>query len=278
MSETITIIRPGDGWSPRLRLWRYRDLLWSFVLRDITVRYRQTILGPLWLIIQPLAMAGVLTAVVSGVIGVSTNGQPPSLFYLTAMIMWVYFSQVVLAIGYVFITHEYLFSKVYFPRICIPLSILISNAAGIVIQLLPLAVLIIAFATKGRIVFLPAHLLVFPFAVVLLLAYALGVGLLVASSTAKYRDLANALPYALQLWLFLTPVFYSYDKVPTRFHPYLALLNPLSVISSLWRGSVLGGFDVTSLDVALAAASTGLVLFLGLVLFQRVERTVADTI
>jgi len=276
----VSIIKPRTGWF-RIDvavLWRYRDLLWSFVLRDVKVRYRQTILGPLWLIIQPLAMTGILTAVVHGIAGLKTNGQQPILFYFSAIILWQYFSQAVLAISQVFIVNEYLFGKVYFPRIVMPAAIMLANSIGLAIQVVPFFILTAVLAAFGKFHPVMSQLWMMPVALVELMAVSLGVGLIIASSTAKYRDLANATPFLLQAGMFLTPVLFPFSAFPETLRLVLAFFNPLSVICETWRSGALGGSTVTLAQYAASLFSTVLVLLTGTILFQRVERTAADTI
>jgi lipopolysaccharide transport system permease protein len=281
MSDTvISVIRPRTDWF-RIDLnvlWRYRDLLWSFVLRDVKVRYRQTILGPLWLVIQPLTMTGILTAVVHGVAGLKTNSQEPILFYFSAIILWQYFAQAVQAISQVFIVNEYLFNKVYFPRIVVPASIVLANSIGLAIQLVPFFGVMAALTIFGK--FHPSltQIWMMPVALAELMAVSLGIGLIIASSTAKYRDLANATPFLLQAGLFLTPVLYPLSAFPESVRLTLAIFNPLSTICETWRSGAMGGGGVTVTQFAVSLFSTIVVLFAGTVLFQRAERTAADTI
>jgi lipopolysaccharide transport system permease protein len=280
MSGRETIIRPSTGW---LRfdldlLWRYRDLLWSLVFRDIAVRYRQTVLGPIWLVAQPLAMTGVLTTVASGMAGISTNGERPELFYMAGMVAWTYFSSVVYAVAQVFTVNEYLFSKVYFPRIFMPMSTATSYGFGVLIQLVPLLLMTLVFTLSGSAHPTLASLLTLPLALIQLVMIALGAGLLIASTTAKYRDLVNAAPFGVQLWLFVTPVVYSLSVVPAEFRPLMAFINPLAINVELWRYGVLGSMAASPLDLLLSVISSTLLFVLGAIVFQRVERTAADTI
>lgn len=278
--EVVTVIRPTRGWLTidLPLLWRYRDLLWVFVMRDVKVRYRQTILGPLWLLIQPLAMTGILTAMFSGVVGVSTDGQPAPLFYLSVIVLWGYFSQVVTLVSNVFLTNEYLFSKVFFPRLMKPLADAISNGVGLMIQLVFLAVVLLIYFLRGEYHGLSAFTLMAPLVILQLGALSLGIGLWIASSTAKYRDLANATPFMLQAWFFLTPIVYPFSTVPMAYRPVVAFINPLSVVCDLWRLCILGVSSVSPLDVALSVVSTGLILFGGIVCYQQASRGVADTL
>ena len=279
MSETaVTIIRPQSGLRLDLGVfWRCRDLLWSFVRRDVKVRYQQTVLGPLWLVIQPLMMSGILTAVMHSVAGLKTNGHP-LLFYFSAIILWQYFSQAVSSISQVFVVNEYLFSKVYFPRIVVPASIVLANAIGLAIQVVPFFLLMAALAAFGQ--FHPSleRIWMMPVALIELIAAALGFGLIVASSAAKYRDLANATPFLLQAGMFVTPVLFPLAAYPESVRLALAFFDPLSIICEIWRSGALGGAGVTLLEFGLASLSTLTVVLVGIMLFQRVERTAADTI
>jgi lipopolysaccharide transport system permease protein len=277
----LTIIRADRGWFrfDVRTLWRYRDLLWLFVRRDLILRYRQTFLGPLWLIIQPLTMTGVLTALVKITAWLPTDGQPPPLFFMSVLTVWTYFSQVVLKIGHVFMDNEYIFRRIYFPRLIAPLAISISDVFATVIQLLIISVLLLYYVVFGHLHPPP------PFGIVLILlsmvqlvAFSLGVGLLIASTTAKYRDLATATPFLLQVGLFLTPVIYPFSAIPQQFRILACALNPLAAVSDMWRMAVLGSGALTLAEWAASVASTVLVLALGVLAFQHVERTAADTI
>jgi lipopolysaccharide transport system permease protein len=278
--RVVTTIRPDRGWLQVdiNAVWRYRDLLWCFVLRDVKIRYRQTILGPLWLGIQPLAMTGILTVIIHGMAGIKTDGHQPILFYFSAIILWQYFSQAVLAISQVFIVNEYLFAKVYFPRIVVPASIVIANAVGLLIQVGLFVIVAGVLLILGQ--FHPSfsRLWLLPVTLVLLMAVTLGTGLIVASSTAKYRDIANAMPFILQAGLFLTPVLYPLSAVPQNSRLWLAIFNPLAIMCESWRSAALGGDAVSLLQLAVSAASALTILAVGAILFHRVERTATDTI
>ena len=260
------------------RLWRYRDLLWALVRRDMVLRYRKSILGPLWLIIQPLALTFVLLKTMGLIVGQSTHGQPIGLYYMATLILWGYFAQVVPAISYVFVYNEYLFSKIYFPRLLVPISMLVTNAVGVVLQIAVLGITM-AYLVMRHAASLNLDLLwLLPIAGSLLAMFALGVGLLVASGTAKYRDLLNAMSFLVQAWLFLTPVLYPLSKIPEHLRLLLAIVNPLSVVCDLWQAAFLG--TVTSSPAAVVAATAMIcaVVMLGFVVFQRAEQTAADTI
>jgi lipopolysaccharide transport system permease protein len=281
MSEpAVRIIKAQRGF---LRIdfalyWQYRDLLWSFVVRNITVRYRQTILGPLWLVIQPLAMSGILAIVLAGLAKVSTNGRPASLFYLLGMILWGYFSGVVLAVSDVFINNEYLFSRVYFPRLLVPLAVAVSNSVGVGIQLVMFFTILLFYALFGGYAVQGIALWLMPLAFAQTMLFAVGVGLLIASSTAKYRDMANAIPFVLQAGLFLTPALYAYSAIPPQLRVAVATLNPLSVSFDLWRSAIFGQLTASGVEIMLSCLSALVVFVCGVLVFQQVERTATDTI
>lgn len=260
------------------KLWRYRDLLWALVRRDLVLRYRKSILGPLWLIIQPLALTFVLLKTVGLVVGPSTHGQPLGLYYMATLILWGYFSQVVPAVSYVFVYNEYLFNKVYFPRLMVPLSMLVTNAVGVGLQIVVLGATMAYLAvTHGTMPDLRL-LWLLPVAGSLLAMFALGVGLMIASGTAKYRDLLNAMSFLIQAWLFLTPVLYPLSKIPEHLRLLLAIVNPLSVVCDLWQAAFLGTLTSSPPAIVAAIATICAVLMMAFIMFQRAERTAADTI
>jgi lipopolysaccharide transport system permease protein len=279
-NANVTVIR-GSATLWRIDLntiWRYRDLLWIFVGRDISLRYRQSVLGPAWLVIQPLAMTLILVETVGKLLGGLEHGQSVPLYYMTTLIAWGYFNLVVNAISQVFVNNEYLFSKVYFPRILVPLSAVLSHALGALIQLSCLGVLAAILALL-RVQGFDFHLLwMLPLALLQIMAFGLGVGLLIATLSAKYRDLLNAMPFLTQALLFLTPVLYPLSRLPETDRLLLAAFNPLSVACDLWQAALLGTLHSGPRAVLLSVASTMLVLAAGVFVFQRAERTVADTI
>lgn len=260
------------------RLWRYRDLLWALVRRNLVLRYRKSILGPLWLVIQPLALTLALLKTVGLVIGQSMHEQPIGLYYMTTLILWGYFSLVVPEISCVFVNNEYLFNKIYFPRVLVPISVLLTSAVGVALQIVVLGV-VMAYLAIAHTASLHLGLLwLLPIAGSLLAMFALGVGLLIASGTAKYRDLLNAMSFLVQAWLFLTPVLYPLSKIPEHLRLLLAIVNPLSVVCDLWQAAFLGTLTSSPSAIVAATATICAVLMIAFVVFQRAEQTAADTI
>jgi lipopolysaccharide transport system permease protein len=279
-ARRITIIGARRGWFDlgMTRLWDYRDLLLLFAARDIKVRYKQTLLGPAWLIVQPLALTAVFTTVFSGVVGVSTGNQPAPLFYLTGLISWSYFSQIVQSTSQVFLVNEHLFSKIYFPRIIVPASALLSNGLAIFIQFVVVLVFLVGYGVAGRVDGVSWRAVVFPLVTLQLAAVSLGVGLLFASSTAKYRDVANMTPFVLQLWMFVTPIIYPFSSIPEKYRTLLSFINPLAAVVEEGRWCFLGVSSIGVQQVMASIFSILVVLTAGAVIYQRVERNVMDTI
>jgi lipopolysaccharide transport system permease protein len=276
----ITHIRPRGGWL-ELGLggiWRYRDLLLIFAMRDIKVRYKQTLLGPAWMVLQPLALTAALTAAISGFAGLPTDGRPAPAFYLAALVLWSYFSQVVQATSQIFIVNGDLFSKVYFPRLIAPVATLLSSAVALAIQLAVAFGFLVWYQLAGGLEGLSWRLLALPLVTLHLAVYSLGVGLCLAASTAKYRDLAHMTPFLIQLWMFVTPVIYSYSAIPERWRVLAGLLNPLAVIVDAGRWCFFGDFAAGGAALAASVGATVATLLAGIVVFQRVERVAMDTI
>lgn len=274
--EQVTVIQPSRAWrlpDPRL-IWRFRDLLILLIRRDFTVRYRQTLLGPIWMLLQPLALTGMFTLIFKLFASLPTEGRPAVLFYFSGLIGWSYASQIVGSVAGTFINNAFLFSRVWFPRLVMPLATVCSGLFAVALQLALLAALLIVTGEPGPGWRVLALLLALPLIAMLSLA----VGLLIASSTAKYRDLSVATPFLIQLWLFATPIIYPLSSVPDGWRTAFSLLNPLAPLIEMLRWSLIGSGTVEPLWIAAAAIET-LVLLLGAtVLFQRVERTVVDTV
>src|SRR5258708_2516906 len=231
-AKKTTVIGPRRGWLDLDlgQVWDYRDLLLLFALRDIKVRYKQTLLGPAWLVIQPLALTAVFTTMISGVAGISTGNQPAPLFYLTALIIWSYFSQIVSSTSQVFLANEHLFSKVYFPRIIVPLSALLSNAVALLIQFTVVLIFLLAYEFVGKIDGLSWRIVLFPIVASQLAAYSLAIGLGLGASAAKYRDMAHMTPFVIQVWMFITPIIYPFSSIPEKYQTLMSLINPLAVV------------------------------------------------
>jgi lipopolysaccharide transport system permease protein len=280
-SAPTTIIAPTSGW--RFANWRelyaYRDLLRLFVWRDFATRYKQTILGPLWHIFQPLLTTLIFTIIFSHVAQLSTDGLPATLFYLCGLLAWNYFSQTFNATSTTLVANANLFGKVYFPRLIAPLSSVISGLISLAIQfVLFIAVYVLYCLTHTHVDAAPRWQLVFlPLVLLQLAALSLGVGLWLAALTAKFRDFAVLAGFIVQLWMYVTPVIYPLTKVPAQWR-LIAALNPVSIPVETFR-YVLLGRGAVSLHLYLASIGVTLVaLITGILVFQRVEKNFVDVI
>ncbi|MBC8011493.1 MAG: ABC transporter permease [Burkholderiales bacterium] len=260
-------------------MFHYRDLLWILVRRDFVARYQQTILGPLWFVIQPLITTGAFTLVFGNGLGTSTDGiKPAFLFYLCGMLAWGYFSAVLSGAGNTFHMNAPVFTKVYFPRLIVPLAVTIGSLAPFVLQLIVFLALYVP-ALLGSDAWRPnlAVLALLPVGMVQTAVFALGVSLLTSGLSAKYRDLQHALPFLMQLWLFVTPVIYPLSQLRGAAR-WLAALNPLTPVVESFRLGFFGIGTVSLELLAVSLAGTVAVFFAGLFWFQRAERTFADTV
>lgn len=276
------IIEPSRG---LLRIdWQglvhYRDLLFLFVRRDFLAQYKQTVLGPLWFIIQPLLTTLVFTVIFGSVAKISTDGIPPMLFYLCGMCVWSYFAVCLSAISNTFIIHADLFGKVYFPRILLPSSVVISKLIAFGIQLATFLGFLgyFAFFTKsGAHIHITAWIWSLPLLLLLSAAMGLGVGLWICALTTKYRDLVHLATFLTQLWMYATPVVYPVSQIPERWL-WLVALNPMTGIVEAFRKAFLGAGAASFYLLTMSICITALVLLTGLIMFSRAEKTFVDTI
>jgi lipopolysaccharide transport system permease protein len=259
-------------------LWRYRDLISLFVWRDFVAVYKQTILGPLWYLIQPLLTTVVFTIIFGKVAEISTDGIPPTLFYMAGIVMWRYFSDCLTKTSNTFVGNANIFGKVYFPRLTVPVSVVISNLIGLAIQIL----LFLAFwayyiVQTDAIVFHPAYLPVLPLLVLQMAALGLGFGIIVSSLTTKYRDLTQLVSFGVQLWMYATPIVYPMSIVPEQWR-WLVALNPMSPVVEIFKYTFLGQGVVELYYWLISIVLTISVLLAGVVLFNRVEKSFMDTV
>jgi len=273
------ILRPDTGHLhlDLVSLWHYRDLLSLLVWRDFVSKYKQTILGPLWFIIQPLCMTLVFTVIFGTVAGLSTDGLPPLLFYLCGQLGWNYFAQTFSSNSATLVANAGLFSKVYFPRLIVPLAALISNLLAFAIQAATFAAFFFYFKyVRSAAGFgLSPHVWLLPLLVLQTALLSLGVGLVMSALTAKYRDLTHVSALLIQVWMYATPVIYPLSKFPQKWR-WLGALNPMTPIVESYRLLLLGTGTVKPVDVACSIAATVVLVAAGLLLFGRVERTFVD--
>ena len=260
-------------------LWEYRDLLFVLVRRDFLAKYKQTVLGPLWFILQPLLNTLVFTIVFNRVAGIETGGIPPLLFYLCALLPWGYFAQNVTTGALTFTANAHLFGKVYFPRLVVPLSTVISNLFALGLQFAVFFIFAAWFALRGSAVhFGPGILLAIPLLLVTA-ALSLGLSLLISASTAKYRDLSHLTPILLQLSMFATPVIYPLSKLTggDGHFAWIAWMNPMAPVVEGFRFALLGRGEWNGAMLGISAIVSAIILLLGVMAFGRAERTVTDS-
>ena len=275
------VLRPETGWRSAglAGLWQYRDLLSLLVWRDFVSKYKQTVLGPLWFIVQPVAMTLVFTVIFGRIAGLSTDGLPPVLFYLCGQLGWNYFSQTFASNSTTFVTNSALFSKVYFPRLVVPVAALVSNLIAFAIQFATF----IGFYLYFKYVLHAAGFglgwtaMLLPLLVLQTALLSLGASLVMSAATAKYRDLTHLSALLLQIWMYATPVIYPLSKFPGEWR-WIAVLNPMTPIVEAFRLLLLGVGTVQPLDLALSIGTTMAVLAAGLVLFGRMEKTFVDVV
>jgi len=277
--EWDLVITPRKKWYDlQLRdLWRYRDLIVLFVRRDFVSRFKQTILGPLWYIIQPLLTSIVFTVIFGQIAKLPTDGLPQILFYMSGTVMWHYFSNCLTGTSNTFTSNAGIFGKVYFPRLVTPISLVISNLISFTIQLLFFLSFLTYFIVRGSDVKLTMWALSLPLLVLLMAGLGLGFGIIVSSVTTKYRDLSYLVGFGVSLWMYATPVIYPVSTIPERWR-WVADINPMTPIIETFRMGFLGAGNASWLGLAYSAGFMILILFLGIVIFNRVEKTFIDTV
>jgi len=259
-------------------LWRYRDLVWMFVRRDIVSMYKQTVLGPLWFFISPLMTVIMFTFVFNTIAGIKTDGIPAPIFYLTGTTLWNYFQQSFTSSSSTFVNNAGIFGKVYFPRLISPIASTIANLIKFFIQIIVLIALVLYYVfIEGYQLHLNLSLLLFPMLIVIMAGIAFGVGIITAALTTKYRDLQMFIGFGVSLLMYATPVIYPISQVPPKFQFYL-MLNPIAPIIETFRYSVFGIGSFSWLYLAYSAAFMIVVLFLGTVVFNQVEKKFMDTV
>lgn len=259
-------------------LVEFRDLFFLLVRRDFVVKYKQTLLGPLWFLIQPLLTTVVFTVIFGNVARVPTNGLPPAVFYLSGLTLWAYFSQCVNTNATTFVANGTLFSKVFFPRLIMPLSTTVSNLFALAVQLISLIGFIIYFKVHGAAIHPTAlAIVIVPLVIVQAALLALGFGLLFASLTAKYQDLIHLIAFGLQIWMYASPIVYPASKIPAAY-AWLIWANPLAPVIENFRAAFLGTPFMPAPVTAWSVFLTVSVFCAGLFQYQRAERTLVDTV
>jgi lipopolysaccharide transport system permease protein len=260
-------------------VWRYRDLMWLFVRRDFVAQFKQTVLGPLWHVIQPVLTTVMFLLLFGKIAKLSVDGIEPTLFYLSGITIWTYFSTCLTNTSNTFVTNAPIFGKVYFPRLVLPISIVISNMAKFAIQFGLLLVAIIWFRIfKAVPIQLSIYWLAIPFLIFLLAGIGLGCGIIVSSVTTKYRDFSLLLIFVVQLGMYATPIVYPLSSVKGSTVEWVMNLNPLTPIVEAFRFSLFGKGTVEAGGILYSVIFTVVSLVIGAITFNRVEKTFMDTV
>jgi len=274
-----TTIRPQRGFFDlRLdELWKARDLIGLFVWRDFVSVYKQTILGPIWYLIQPLLTTLTFTIIFGRIASLPTDGVPDFLFYMSGVVVWAYFAECLVKTSDTFVSNSALFGKVYFPRLAVPISILISNLITFGIQFLFFLVFLTYFSLSGSEVQPNIWMLLLPVLVFMMAGLGLGFGIIVSSMTTRYRDLRFLVGFGVQLLMYATPVIYPLNSIPERFK-WLILANPASSIIEAFRYAFLGAGSLSLPRLLYSFGFMLVILTIGILIFNRVENTFMDTV
>lgn len=259
-------------------VWQYRDLILLFTKRSFVIRYKQTILGPAWIFLNPLFSSIIYSVVFSGIAGIGTEGVPPMLFYLCGNAIWLFFSFCVVSNARTFTENAHVFGKVYFPRLTMPVSNMISAVIQFGVQMLLMMAFLAFYVIRGGVSPNWLAWLLIPLVLLHLGMLGMGCGIIVSSLTTKYRDLAVLVDFAMQLWMYATPIVYPLSTLGDGWIRDIILLNPVTAPVELFRYAVLGQGAVMPGALALSWGITFAVLFIGVVIFNKVEKTFMDTV
>ena len=280
--EWTTVIKPKTGLLDlRLKeLWQYKDLIFMFLKRNFNSAYKQTVLGPLWFLVTPLLSSSMHTLVFGKIANISTDGVPQFLFYLCSNAGWSYFSGCLTSTAGTFTGNAGLFGKVYFPRLVSPITSVIYGLLSFSVQLLLVAVAMVIFAYRGTVIIPNSSIILLPLLVIQMALLGLGAGIIISSITTKYRDLSILVGFGMQLWMYATPVVYPVSQVVSLngMLEKLIMLNPVSPIINNFRYVVLGSGRFEWYYWGISWIVTAVVLFVGLIIFNRIEKTFMDTV
>lgn len=278
MEEFETVIVPKTGWFDidLKDVWKYRDLIFLFVKRNFVSQYKQTILGPAWAIINPLLTTVIFTVVFGSLAGLAASGVPTFLFYLSGNIAWNYFASCLTQTANTFTSNASILGKVYFPRLVMPISTVLTNLISFGIQFIMFIGFLFFYTLQGT-VHPNVYVLMLPLLILQMALLSLGTGIIISALTTKYRDLKMLVGFGVQLWMYATPVAYDIGIIPAKYMG-LYMLNPMTPIINLFRYAFLGVGSFQAVYYLLSWLITVIILCIGVVLFSRVEKTFMDTI
>jgi lipopolysaccharide transport system permease protein len=276
----VTVIKPQSSlFSLEMReLWAYRDLIYMYVKRDVVTFYKQTIMGPLWFVIQPILTTIMFMFVFGNLAGLSTDGIPGPLFYFAGIIIWNYFADCLTRNSKVFIENQHVFGKVYFPRLVVPISVTVSNLLRLFIQF---AVFMVVYAYyyffETALIAPNEYVLLLPLLIMLSAGLSLGFGIIFSALTTKYRDLTFLLQFGVQLWMYITPVIYPLNSIPVE-KQWLVVLNPMTSVIETFKYGFIGQGVFSWWHLGYSAGFMVVLLLLGIVVFNKVEKSFIDTV
>ena len=258
-------------------VWDYRDLLLMLVKKDFITFYKQTVLGPLWFIVQPLLTTVIYMVLFGSIAKLSTDGVPQVLFYLSGITIWNYFSESLTKTSSVFTANAGMFGKVYFPRLIMPLSIVASSLMKFAVQFLIFILILVYYVVFTDTVHPNWWILITPILILLMAMFALGMGMIFSSLTTKYKDLTFLLTFGIQLFMYITPVVYPVSALPEKFK-FFVYMNPLSSIFQCFRYAFLGSGSFELMSMVWSSVFITLILIIGTVIFNKVEKSFMDTV
>lgn len=278
-TEWTKIIEPhGHIFDLKLKeLWKYRDLIYLFVHRDFVAQYKQTILGPAWHFIQPLFTTIIFTIIFGKIAQLSTDGIPPFLFYMSGIVIWTYFSNVLTSTSSTFTSNAGIFGKVYFPRLAVPVAHLFSRLIAFAIQYIFFLIFLAYFIWRGADVHPNIWVLATPLLLLMMAAFGLGLGIIISALTTRYRDLTVLVGFGVQLLMYASPIIYPLSTIPEKWQFWLGL-NPIAPIVEMFRYAYLGAGSINLSMLGISFVEISVILFIGVIMFNKVERTFMDTV
>ena len=260
-------------------VWRYRDLIWLFTKRSFTVTYKQTVLGPIWLFINPIITSLIYTFVFGGIAGMDTDGVPQLLFYLSGNAMWTLFSSSLTKNASTFTSNAGVFGKVYFPRLTTPISVSLASIIQFFIQFIMVAIVLVFYTCTGEVhpnwLMMP---LVIPVILIHLSIMGMGLGIIISSMTTKYRDLTVLVGFGTQLLMYATPIVYPLSQLSDGVLKTIIMINPVTMPMELYRYALLGNGTINILYYIISLIFMLIVIVLGIMIFNKVERNFMDTV
>lgn len=277
--HTYTVIKPQSSlFELNLKeLWQYRDLIRMYVKRDIVTFYKQTILGPLWFVLQPVLTTVMFMFVFGNLAGISTDGVPGVIFYFSGIIIWNYFADCLNRNSRTFTDNQGVFGKVYFPRLVVPISVTISNLIRLAIQFALFIIIYIYFVATGACIAPNIYLFLLPVLILMTAGISLGFGIIFSSLTTKYRDLTFLLQFGVQLWMYATPIIYPLNSIPVN-KQWLIQLNPMTSVIETFKYGALGTGVFSWGWLGYSFALMALLILVGIMIFNKIEKSFMDTV